>query len=124
MWSLLPQLYGLHYLVFATMNHIISPRLIIVTAFQLLWGIRLTFNYWRKGGYERQDPIILKIMSRGSEDYRWIFVRKLVRRYVPVALESVALTNFNLIFVSFIQNTLLFFLTAPYVPPDAVFDRL
>ena len=29
-----------------------------------LWGIRLTFNFWIKGGYS------------GGEDYRWKEVRK------------------------------------------------
>jgi len=89
-------------LTFASMNGLVSPRLLIMTGFQVLWGLRLTWNYWRKGGYQK-----------GSEDYRWIYVRKLIHRYVPTSLQSVSLIVFNIVFISFIQNILLFLLTAP-----------
>jgi steroid 5-alpha reductase family enzyme len=53
LWSILPVLYAFHYLTFASLHGLVSPRLLIVTGLQLFWGIRLTFNYWRKGGYQR-----------------------------------------------------------------------
>lgn len=46
-------IYGLHYLTFAHLNGLVAPRLVIMTAIQILWGIRLTLNYWRKGGFEK-----------------------------------------------------------------------
>jgi len=45
--------YGLHYLTFASVNGLVSPRLLIMTGLQVLWGLRLTWNYWRKGGYQK-----------------------------------------------------------------------
>jgi steroid 5-alpha reductase family enzyme len=55
---------------------------------------RLTFNYWRKGGY-----------SIGSEDYRW----ELLRQYIPPFLFFV----FNVLFISLVQSVLLFSITTP-----------
>jgi steroid 5-alpha reductase family enzyme len=56
--------------------------------------IRLTYNYWRKGGYEI-----------GSEDYRW----PIVRRQVP----KIAFHILNWTFISFMQSILLFLIAAP-----------
>ena len=46
---------------------------------------RLTFNYWRKGGY-----------SIGSEDYRW----EVLRDHIPPPLFFL----FDVVFISFAQN--------------------
>jgi steroid 5-alpha reductase family enzyme len=40
-------------------------RGIIFASLVTIWGIRLTYNYWRKGGYKK-----------GEEDYRWAVVKK------------------------------------------------
>lgn len=50
-----------------------------------LYQTRLTFNYWRKGGY-----------SVGSEDYRW----EIIRQKVPAPLFFV----FNVLFISTAQS--------------------
>lgn len=55
------------------------------------------------------------LMARGSEDYRWVYVRKLVSAYLPPALQQASLVIFNLTFISFIQNILLFLKTSPYI---------
>lgn len=47
---------------------------------------RLTYNYWRKGGY-----------SIGSEDYRWIIVKDYVNSPVVFLL-------FNVVFISLAQS--------------------
>lgn len=47
--------------------------------------MRLSFNYWRKGGY-----------SVGSEDYRWEILRKHVN--APIFF------IFNVTFISLIQS--------------------
>jgi hypothetical protein len=64
-WSLLPTFFNLHYAVWARLNGLPTQRVDNVLAFSVLWSIRLTFNYWRRGGYQI-----------GSEDYRWELIKK------------------------------------------------
>jgi steroid 5-alpha reductase family enzyme len=71
-----------------------APRLALMTALTLAWGVRLTFNYARKGGY-----------APGGEDYRWLELRK---RMSPVAFQI-----FNLLFIAGFQNVLLLAITLP-----------
>jgi steroid 5-alpha reductase family enzyme len=75
-WSILPTMYNAHYAIYAHMNGLPTQRLDSLLAFSTVWSVstpfliylastneiklRLTFNYWRKGGY-----------NIGSEDYRW-----------------------------------------------------
>ncbi|KAK5664057.1 hypothetical protein OQA88_271 [Cercophora sp. LCS_1] len=93
-WSLLPTFYIAHFDVWARLAGIPSQRIDAALLFSTVWSIRLTYNYWRKGGYEI-----------GSEDYRW----EIIRKHVPKALFHV----FNWTFISFIQSILLFMLAAP-----------
>ena len=67
LWSILPVLYNSHYDLWAHLNGLPTRRLDHVMALSILWGARLTYNYWRKGGY--------KI---GSEDYRWNYIKDYV----------------------------------------------
>ena len=60
MWSLLPETYVI---VFAATSHWTNARLDVLALLTTLWGVRLTFNFARKGGY------------RGVEDYRWAVLR-------------------------------------------------
>ena len=55
-WSTAPLMYAFF------MNNW-SPRGYLQFYLIVLWGIRLSFNLWRKGGY------------RGLEDYRWIKIK-------------------------------------------------
>ncbi|OLN93946.1 hypothetical protein CCHL11_03382 [Colletotrichum chlorophyti] len=93
LWSLLPNWYILHLAAWAHLNGVPAQRVALVGAATTLWSARLTFNYWRKGGYER-----------GSEDYRW----EIVRKYVPAWVFFL----FNVTFISFIQSVLLFAFSA------------
>ncbi|KAF0326417.1 hypothetical protein K4K61_004521 [Colletotrichum sp. SAR11_59] len=93
LWSLLPNWYIVHMAAWAHLNGIPAQRLILTAVATTLWSGRLTFNYWRKGGYER-----------GSEDYRW----EIVRKQVPAVVFFV----FNVTFISFIQSILLFAFSA------------
>lgn len=68
-----------HLLTYMRCLFVLCARLLVV-----LWGVRLTFNFWRKGGY-----------SPTFEDYRWEHVRKLWPR--PV------FELFSLVFVSAAQ---------------------
>lgn len=59
-WSILPTVYNAHFVAYAHLSGLPTSRLDHMIAFSTVWSLRLTFNYWRKGGY-----------SIGSEDYRW-----------------------------------------------------
>jgi hypothetical protein len=85
LWSLLPVIYNCHYALWAHLAGLPTQRLNHVMAVTLLWGARLTFNYWRKGGY-----------TVGSEDYRWQIVKK---RVGPVGMFVL-----NVLFISLAQS--------------------
>ena len=44
-WSITPVIYSWHYISHFKDNH----RLLLVCALITLWGIRLTYNFWRRG---------------------------------------------------------------------------
>ncbi|KAM4060338.1 hypothetical protein HRG_002086 [Hirsutella rhossiliensis] len=89
MWSFLPNLYIAHLAVWARLAGLPHSRIDLVAACTTLWSCRLTFNYWRKGGYQK-----------GSEDYRWEIVKSKVPGFIFFLL--------NVTFISFIQSVLLF----------------
>ncbi|KAF1353913.1 hypothetical protein BDV97DRAFT_347678 [Delphinella strobiligena] len=93
-WSLLPTIYNAHYSLWAHVNGLPTQKVDNILAFSVCWSIRLTYNYWRKGGY-----------SIGSEDYRWEIVKKHVTPF--------QMFIFNILFISFAQSILLFAVTAP-----------
>ncbi|RWA12390.1 hypothetical protein EKO27_g2702 [Xylaria grammica] len=94
LWSLLPTFYNVHFFAWTHLNNLPSQRVDLVLFWSVIWSVRLTFNYWRKGGYEI-----------GSEDYRW----EIIRGYCHPVIFFI----FNATFISFIQNILLFLLAAP-----------
>jgi hypothetical protein len=85
LWSMLPVIYNVHYTVWAHVNGLPTSRLDHVMAVSLIWGARLTYNYWRKGGY-----------TVGSEDYRWAIVKDYVG--------PVGMFIFDVTFISLGQN--------------------
>ncbi|KAM0436783.1 hypothetical protein ACHAPT_002494 [Fusarium lateritium] len=99
MWSLLPNLYIVHLAVWARLAGVPSSRIDLVATATTIWSCRLTYNYWRKGGY-----------NVGSEDYRWAILQKYVPRFIFFI--------FNLTFISFIQSVLLFAFS--FVPAYAI----
>ncbi|EAU32294.1 conserved hypothetical protein [Aspergillus terreus NIH2624] len=120
-WSILPAVYNVHFAVWARMSGLRTEALDTIAALAVLWSIRLTFNYWRKGGY--------KI---GSEDYRWEVVRAKVNNRFIFFL-------FNVVFISLTQSLLLLLITAPtynflllsrlphmksFELPDLIFSRV
>ncbi|KAI5853516.1 hypothetical protein BZA05DRAFT_425406 [Tricharina praecox] len=94
LWSLLPVVYAGHYAAWTHLHGIPSERVDTLATFIGLWGARLTFNYWRKGGYQY-----------GHEDYRW----EVLRAKIPAALFPV----FNLGFISLFQSFTLMAITCP-----------
>jgi steroid 5-alpha reductase family enzyme len=94
MWSILPNLYIVHMAIWARLNDLPNSRLLLVASAFTLWSFRLTFNYWRRGGY-----------NVGSEDYRWV----IVKGYLPGPLWFI----FNVTFISLYQSLLLFAFAGP-----------
>jgi steroid 5-alpha reductase family enzyme len=77
-WSILPTFYNAHFALWARLAGYPHQRVDAVLLWSVIWSVspshvkamssactdlsqtRLTFNYWRRGGYQK-----------GSEDYRW-----------------------------------------------------
>jgi steroid 5-alpha reductase family enzyme len=90
LWSILPVAYVW---VFAGFAGLANARLDVMAALTTLWGIRLTFNFARKGGYS------------GVEDYRWAVLRARMRPW--------QFQLFNLFFIVLYQNALLVLIALP-----------
>ncbi|EEQ30513.1 hypothetical protein McanMca71_000782 [Microsporum canis] len=95
MWSILPSIYNGHFALWCRLKGTSTTEVNTILIFTIIWSVRLTFNYWRKGGY-----------SIGSEDYRWLVVRKRINHPALFFL-------LNVCFISFTQSVLLFLITAP-----------
>ena len=93
-WSILPSIYNLHYACYAYMSGLETTRVAAIALVSTVWSTRLTYNYWRRGGY-----------SVGSEDYRW----EVVKDYCGPTLMFL----FNVVFISLAQSLLLFIVTSP-----------
>ena len=67
LWSILPSIFSFHYVFHRNFceNKDFNLRQIIMIILTTLWSIRLTYNFFRKGGYQP-----------GGEDYRWQIVKK------------------------------------------------
>ena len=90
MWSTAPIFYAWVYAVRGWYD----PRLFIAAVLVTLWGVRLTYNFARKGGYT------------GMEDYRWPVLRKKIGN--PFAWQL-----FNFGFISLFQISLFLLFTLP-----------
>ena len=90
-WSIVPVAYVW---VFAAAAGLGDARLNLIATLVTLWGIRLTFNFARKGGY-----------APGGEDYRWETLRG--------RMSTGQFALFNLFFIVIYQNILLLLITLP-----------
>lgn len=97
LWSLLPIAYT--WIIAAKGG--MSARLVVMACLATLWGLRLTFNFARKGAYR------LKFWE-GEEDYRWSVVRS-----GPAFRKKWAWMLFDLFFISIYQNALVLMTTFP-----------
>jgi len=95
-WSILPGVYSI-----ITLTYSATPRLIIMSVLVFTWGFRLSYNFYRKGGYNI-------IPWKGEEDYRW----KVLRNY-PALKGRLRFGLFNLFFISFYQNLLIMLFSSP-----------
>lgn len=90
MWSVLPEAYVW---IFALHTHPLNARSVMVAVLTTLWGVRLTYNFARKGGYS------------GVEDYRWAVLRQ--------SMSHARFALFNLFFIVIYQNALLVLISLP-----------
>jgi steroid 5-alpha reductase family enzyme len=90
-WSIVPVVYVA---IFAGAAGFADARLNTMLVLVALWGLRLTFNFARKGGY-----------TRGGEDYRWAVLRG--------RMSAWQFRAFNLFFITIYQNAILLLITLP-----------
>jgi steroid 5-alpha reductase family enzyme len=88
-WSIVPVIYVW---VFAARAG--GSRAVLVAVLVTLWGVRLTFNFARRGGY-----------APGGQDYRWDIIRSRIPGW--------AFALFNLLFIAAYQNLLLLAIALP-----------
>lgn len=96
LWSLMPIAYS-----WITVTSFPSPRAFLMAALVTIWGMRLSYNFYRKGGYNI-------IPWKGVEDYRWKVMRE-----NPVLNGRIRFGLFNLFFISFYQNILILLISTP-----------
>ncbi len=99
LWSLLP----IAYTWVIAANGGMTTRLVVMAVLATLWGVRLTFNFARKGAYR------LKFWE-GEEDYRWQVLRER-KEFKPRWKWAI----FDLLFISIYQNVLVLATTLPAV---------
>jgi steroid 5-alpha reductase family enzyme len=98
LWSLMPIVYSIMALAASP-----SPRIWIMVILVTAWGLRLSYNFGRKGGYSI-------IPWKGGEDYRWHIMRN-----NPALKGRLRFGLFNLFFISFYQHFLIFLFSTPLI---------
>jgi len=96
LWSLMPIAYS-----WITLAAFPSPRLAVMASLVTIWGLRLSYNFYRKGGYNI-------IPWKGEEDYRWKIMRG-----ISMLKGRFRFGIFNLLFISFYQNIVIFLFSSP-----------
>jgi steroid 5-alpha reductase family enzyme len=99
LWSIVPVLYAW----IVTVRADFDGRMVLMSVLATIWGVRLTYNFSRHGGYSWR-------FWSGAEDYRWEHVRQL-----PQLSNRIAWTLFDLVFICLIQNVLLLWIALPIV---------
>jgi steroid 5-alpha reductase family enzyme len=99
LWSIVPVVYAVYFAWASGWDARLTLMALLVAA----WGIRLTYNFARRGGYAWP-------LWRGEEDYRWSVLREM-----PLLQGRLRWGLFNFIFISLYQNTLIWLITLPSV---------
>jgi steroid 5-alpha reductase family enzyme len=79
-------------------SHTVHYKLLLMTILITAWGVRLTYNFHRKGGYGN--------FFTHEEDHRWAVIRKYIDNKGLFLL-------FNITFIASYQNILLYLITLP-----------
>jgi steroid 5-alpha reductase family enzyme len=96
-WSLAPLAYAWYIAAGADWN----PRMVLMAILVSIWGIRLTLNFGRRGGYSWK-------FWTGDEDYRWAILQQ-----KPGFEKPWVWSLFNLFFICGYQMTLIYLFTIP-----------
>ncbi len=99
LWSVLPIIYTW----IITFKGGFGLRLIVMSILVTLWGVRLTYNFAKKGAYSIK-------FWQGEEDYRWVVLRE-----DPNLNKRWKWALFDLFFISFYQNALVLAISLPLV---------
>jgi len=99
LWSLIP----IAYVWMTAVKSGFEPRIVLMALLVTVWGLRLSYNFSRRGGYSIR-------FWTGEEDYRWA-----VLRTKPEFAAKWRWVLFNLLFISFYQMGLVMLMTLPAV---------
>ncbi len=99
LWSILP----MAYVWMTAVKSGWEPRVVLMALVVTVWGLRLTYNFSRRGGYSIR-------FWTGEEDYRWA-----VLRARPEFAARWRWVLFNLLFISLYQMGLILLMTLPAV---------
>jgi len=91
LWSITPMLFAVHFAGYVGFS---DARLNLMAALAVLWGVRLTYNFVRKGGYKS-----------GGEDYRW---EEIQQKIGPIWFQVL-----NATFIAPFQSYLLLLIVVP-----------
>ena len=97
LWSLIP----IAYVWIIASGSGFEPRLVLMAMLVTAWGMRLTYNFSRRGGYSWR-------FWEGEEDYRWAVLRE-----KPELSARWRWLTFNLFFISLYQMGLILMITLP-----------
>jgi len=102
LWSIVPAIYA--------WMCITDTRTKLMAFLTTLWSVRLTYNFYRRGGY---DGCPCNLFG-GEEDYRWEILRRgTLGGWWTLLTNKFILSVFNLVFISFYQNWLLLYIASP-----------
>ena len=102
LWSIVPAMYA--------WMCVTDTRTALMAFLATLWSVRLTYNFYRRGGYDGWPYNIFG----GEEDYRWEILRQgTLGGWWTFLKNKFILGVFNLVFISFYQNWLLLYIASP-----------
>ncbi|KAL3797388.1 hypothetical protein HJC23_010514 [Cyclotella cryptica] len=100
LWSILPSVYA--------WICVTDSRTRLMAILSTLWSIRLTFNFYRRGGYSWPKVWL------GEEDYRWNVIRRgTLGGWWTLLTQKWIMVVFNIVFISLFQNWLLLWIASP-----------
>jgi len=101
LWSVVPCVYA--WILAKDMRTVAMATLVT------LWGIRLSYNFYRRGGYT------FPRFWCGEEDYRWSVLRSGRVPHLTFLKNPILWTIFNLLFISIYQHFLLLAIISPSI---------
>lgn len=99
LWSITPIIYSWIAVWYSDWN----TRMIFLAVLVSIWGIRLSYNFGRRGGYSWK-------FWTGEEDYRWAILQQ-----KPPLDKKWVFSLFNLFFISLYQQFLILLFTLPII---------